>query len=219
MRVLLAGFEPFGGLRRNPTADVVRRLARDGHTRRAGVATTVLPVHRRRAPEALERALSRHQPETLLLTGVALGRTRVEVERLGVNCYRGASSRGAGRRIRKNGPDGLFSTLPLAAVVTELRRAGLRAGISESAGTYTCNLVLYLALCWAREGLPSGRRPPKGVAFLHVPPTDESLDESRRATGAPTVELDLLVEGLGSLARSVISWRTGALLDQDSSLT
>jgi pyroglutamyl-peptidase len=106
-----------------------------------------------------------------------------------VNCWRAPGGRGLGRPIVAGGPDGLFSTVPLAAALASLRRGGLPAEVSESAGTYACNLALYLALL----GAPAGRL----ATFVHLPPTPESLPpgSGRR----PTVELERLVAALRAL--------------------
>lgn len=167
-RVLLTGFEPFGGLTSNPTARAVRRLARDPDCRAAGLRTSVLPVDRRQAPARLERLLRRHRPQALLLTGIAVGRGEFCFERTAVNVWSEAGSRGLGEPIHREGPDGLFATAPARPALEALRRGG-PARISESAGTYACNLVLYEALRWTREGTPWGGPAPLWTAFVHVP--------------------------------------------------
>jgi pyroglutamyl-peptidase len=117
------------------------------------------------------------------MTGLAAGRTSVAVERIAVNCWRRAGDRGEGRPIRRGGPDGLFSTLPMGPCLRELRRAGLPASISESAGTYCCNLVLYEALLAARtEG-------PAQVGYLHLPATAESLPAGLALPCVPAARL------------------------------
>jgi pyroglutamyl-peptidase len=168
--LLLTGFEAFAGLRANPTAKVVRRLARDPDCRAAGVRTAILPVDREAAPPRLASLLQRHRPEALVLCGVAVGRRELCFERIAVNVWRDLGKRGHGEAIRRGAPDGLFATAPLAASVRALKRGG-PARVSESAGTYACNLVLYEALLWAREGTPWGGPAPRWSSFIHVPAT------------------------------------------------
>lgn len=199
-RVLVTGFVPFGALRRNPSADLVRRLARDPACRAAGVRAAVLPVHRTLAPRELARLLARHRPEVLLLTGVAAGRDACCHELAGVNAWRSLRSpRGsAAVRILRGGPASLRSTLSSRPVLDALRASGLSARTSRSAGTFACNLVLYLALRWASHpprGLaPHGAR----VAFLHLPATPESLP-ARPRKPVPTVRLERLARGVRAL--------------------
>ena len=174
--MLLTGFEPFGGRPRNPSGDIAEALGRDPRLRAAGVVTAILPVHRTRAPAALLRLLRRHHPETLVLTGLAAGRKAISLERIAVNCWRRAGDAGVGVAIDRHGPDGLFATLPAAACLRALRRGGAPASMSESAGTFCCNLVLYRALSWAALGeLPGGGTPPTRIGFIHLPATAESL--------------------------------------------
>ncbi len=169
-RILLTGFEAFGGLCSNPSATAVRRLARDPECREAGMRTAVLPVGRNVSPARLATLLQRHRPEALVLCGVALGRQEPCFERTAVNVWRDEGTRGAGQPIHRGGPDGLFATAPLAASVKALRRGG-PARISESAGTFVCNLTLYESLRWSREGTPWGGPAPRWCAFIHVPAT------------------------------------------------
>ena len=191
--LLLTGFGPFGEITANPTARAVRRLARDPRCRALGLKTAVLPVDRDESPARLAALLKRHRPRGLILTGVAAGREEICFERTAVNVWRDVGGRGHGRRIHPGGPDGLFATGPLAASVQALR-AGGPARVSESAGTYACNLVLYEALRWTREGTPWGGPAPRWTAFVHVPATpgcgapaeaptwsEKALEESLRA--------------------------------------
>jgi pyroglutamyl-peptidase len=193
--VLLTGFAPFGDLRRNPSADVVRRLARDASLRRLGLRTAVLPVDRRNAPRRLDELVDRRQPRVLLLTGVAAGRPAISVERIAVNCYRRPGDQGAGRPIAPAGPDGLFVTIPLERSVALLRDSGAAAGISETAGTFACNLILYHAL-WRVHG----GRGPLAIGFVHLPATPESLPEG---DARPAEALVTLARGVAALVRGL----------------
>lgn len=193
-RILLTGFEAFGELSANPTARAVRRLARDPDCREAGMRTGVLPVDREASPARLARLLQRHRPEALVLCGVAVGRRELCFERTAVNVWRDLGTRSHGRPIHGRGPDGLFATAPLEASVRALRRGG-PAGVSESAGTYACNLVLYEALRWRREGSPWGGPAPRWCAFIHVPATPGC----GAPAGSPLLPAEQVENGLRAL--------------------
>ena len=193
-RILLTGFEAFGGLRSNPTASVVRRLARDPDCRSAGMRTAVLPVGREASPARLATLLARNRPEALILTGVAVGRDELCFERTAVNVWRGEGTRGPGRAIHRGGPDGLFATAPLAASLRALGRGG-PAGLSESAGTFACNLTLYESLRWSREGTPWGGPAPRWCAFIHVPATPGC----GAPAGTPVMPAEQVERGLKAL--------------------
>ena len=193
-RALATGFEPFGDLLRNPSGDVARQLGRDPALRQLGLRVALLPVHRRDAPRRLRDLLERLRPRIVLLTGVAVGRPWITVERVAVNCYRRAGDGGIGRPIRAAGPDGLFSTFPLDSAIRHLSLPGAPARISESAGTFTCNLVFYTALDLA------GREPllaPNRIAFIHLPASPESLPGG---DGRPSWPLPSLAKAIRRLA-------------------
>jgi pyroglutamyl-peptidase len=192
-RVLLTGFEPFGPHARNPTADAIEALSRDPTLRERGVSFGLLPVGRAECLAALEGLLDRDRPDVALLTGLAATRGVVTVERVAINCWWPPGASGTGEAIVDDGPDGLFSTLPLDAVVGALQGSGVRAEVSDTAGTYACNLALYRALLDAA----TGRRPGLRAGFVHVPPTPETSDPPRLAG---TLPLDALVRALRAAA-------------------
>lgn len=201
-RLLLTGFEPFAGWRRNPSGDLVRRLGRDAALRARGLRTAVLPVDRARSVARLRELLERHRPAVLLMTGLAAGRAQVGVERIAVNVWRRAGDRGVGVPIDRGGPDGRFTTLPLGELAEALALGGAPAQISESAGTYCCNLVTYRALGWSREGsLPGGGPAPSRVGFVHLPATPESLP---RGKAVPVLPEEALLEGLRAACEGLL---------------
>jgi pyroglutamyl-peptidase len=201
-RLLLTGFEPFGGMPRNPSGDAVLALAKDAVLHRAGLVTAILPVHARETPRRLLELLASQRPRAVVLTGVASGRPRVSVERIAVNCWRVSGAAGAGRHIVEDGPDGLFTTLPLDASVEALSQPGVPAVVSESAGTFACNLALYTALLRARLEPEAG---PVLAGFVHLPATPESLPARRRAgTLTPTLALDVEIAALRGLCRMLL---------------
>lgn len=193
----MAGFEPFGGWTRNPSETAAKALARDRGLRARGVRTVVLPVHRVRAPQALHAAVQRWQPEILVLTGLAASRTVLTLERIGVNWYRSPKG-GPGRRIVDDGPDALFSTLPWERSLAALRRGG-PAEMSESAGTYACNLVLYLSL------LGRGESGPRLAGFVHLPPTVGCAPPAARpGAAAPALDDAAVARSLRALCLELL---------------
>lgn len=201
--LLVTGFEAFGEFETNPTASLVEGL--DGG--RAGgvpVRTALLPVSYERAPARLLEAVERLRPDAVVCCGLAARATAVGVERIGVN----VKDRGPGDGLPDNdgaaprdepvvpgGPDGLFATLPVRAVVEALHACGIPAVASGSAGTYVCNAVLYTLLHHLR-----GATPPVPAGFLHFP----------RSTGlavtdphAPSMDSDTMRRALGTALETV----------------
>src|SRR5207253_8283896 len=80
-----------------------------------------------------------------------------------------------------------FSSLPVKAMVGAIRAAGIPAELSNTAGTYVCNHVLYGVLHFLAA---SGRKARAG--FVHLPYSEEQVLES----GAPAMALDSMVKGI-----------------------
>lgn len=167
-RVLVTGFEPFGGDDVNPSWLAAERLATDppgGLDVRAERLSCVFGT----SVEELRRAVARHEPDLVLCTGLAGGRSDLSVERTAVNVDDARIPDNAGRQpvdepVVPGGPAAYFSSLPVKACVAAVREAGLPASVSQTAGTFVCNHVFYgLAHLTATE-LPDLRG-----GFVHVP--------------------------------------------------
>lgn len=174
MRVLVSGFEPFGGQRVNASLEAVRLLPdRIGD---ASLARVVLPVAFGRDVGELYRAVAEHEPDVCICVGQAGGRPDVSPELVGIN-YRLArtpDNDGAcpvGEPVVAGAPDAYFSTLPVHAIARRIRQAGIPASVSYSAGTFCCNEVLY-----ALMHLVATERPCMRAGFIHVPYLPEQVD-------------------------------------------
>jgi pyroglutamyl-peptidase len=166
MRILITGFEPFGGDALNPSEKLVLALA---ETAMPGldITTTILPCAFAAMPPALEAAIARHRPNILLGFGLAGGRSSISVERIGINVIdaRIADNEGAqpvDAPVIAGGPAAYFVTIPIKAIYKHLNEAGIPAEISQTAGTFVCNAALYTSLHLAKE-----RQMRSG--FVHLP--------------------------------------------------
>jgi pyroglutamyl-peptidase len=162
--ILVTGFEPFGGLVRNPSADVARAVAG------GAIEAAVLPVDYERVGPAL-RDLLEHAWDAVLLLGVAVGRPQISLERVAINFRDRMRPDNAGlvpedAAVVPGGPAAYFSTLPLERLLGALVAEGLPAAISLSAGAYLCNAAFYLA----RHALDARGTP---CGFVHLPPTED----------------------------------------------
>jgi len=189
-RVLLTGFEPFGGEAINPSWEVARRLESPGPD--VELHRRLLPVHAQRVQEALAEAMARHEPDLVLALGQAGGRFQVTPERVGINLviYRDASGGTHEEPIVVDGPAAYFTTLDLHAMVAAMQRRGVPAGVSNSAGTYICNEVTYLTQHVAATGL---RSLPAG--FIHLPYLPEQV--TKRAP-TPSMAIETMLLGVGA---------------------
>lgn len=191
--ILVTGFEPFGGMPVNPTEQLVSALdeaAVPGVT----LHTAVLPVAYDECANVVRDLLDRHEPDAVIACGLAAGRAAVTPERIAVNVKDTASDQSiadnTGRRpsdepIVPDGPDGLFSTLPVREIVVALQAAGIPAAISNTAGTYICNNTMYAVLDHLRR---AGRNVPAG--FLHFPASTEMAVGDPRLPSLPMATME-----------------------------
>ena len=166
MRILITGFEPFGGQSINPSWEVARAL--DGlHLPQAQVRAVQLPCVFAQAMTVLKRALQDTEPDIVLALGQAEGRSDISVERIAINIMDARIADNAGAQpidqpVVVGGPAAYFSTLPIKHLVNRLRAVGFPASVSQTAGTFVCNQVFY-----ALQHALAGRAVRSG--FVHLP--------------------------------------------------
>lgn len=169
MRILVTGFEPFGGQSLNPSWEVARALhgLQLPGLQGAQVVAVQLPCVFAQALPALQQALMQHTPDIVLALGQAEGRCDLSVERIAINVMDARIPDNAGAQpidvpVIAGGPASYFSTLPIKSLVAGLRAAGFPASVSQTAGTFVCNQVFYaLQHTLAGQGVHSG--------FVHLP--------------------------------------------------
>ena len=144
------------------------------------MVSSILPVDGLVAPKKLERLLSKLEPDAVLMLGLAAGRTQIALERVALNVleYRIPDNAGVtkrGEQVLEGQADALFSSLPMTEILEAWREARVPAYISDSAGTYLCNQIMFLARA-LRPSLPAG--------FIHLP-ADENLALATRQAFVP----------------------------------
>ena len=167
MKILVTGFDPFGGETVNPAWEAVSRLPAE--TGGAEIVKLQVPTMFGLAPEAVLREVERLRPDAVVSVGQAAGRTAITPERIAINCEEAsipdnAGFQPAGGPVVEGGPDGYFSLLPVKEMAAAIQAAGLPGKVSNTAGTYVCNHLMYhiLHACHTRyPGMRSG--------FIHVP--------------------------------------------------
>lgn len=185
-RILLTGFEPFNKASLNSSKEVVERI-----THPAVVAKAILPVVFGKSARELCQLIDLHNPDVIISLGQAEGRREISFERVAINLddSRIADNDGnipVDQAIVNNGPNAYFATLPTKELVEAVRKGGVAANLSLSAGSFVCNHVFYAALhhIQNRETL---------AGFIHLPLMAEQVDEF---PGMPTMELTEMVRGI-----------------------
>ncbi|KGD79199.1 pyroglutamyl-peptidase I [Pantoea vagans] len=190
--VLMTAFEPFGGETINPSWEAVRAL----EGKQIGGATIVirqLPVVFSEVLNVLNRALEEVKPDAVLSVGQAGGRSDITVERIGINVDDARIPDNAGNQpvdepIVAGGPAAYFSRLPIKAIVAAVREAGIPASVSQTAGTFTCNRVMYGLLHWLEQ-----QKSPARGGFIHIPYLPE---QAAQHPGAPSMSVATIIQAL-----------------------
>jgi pyroglutamyl-peptidase len=194
-RVLLTAFEPFGGETVNPSLEALRRVGRTTWPDGVQVATQALPVVYGEALDVLRRAVSSYDPDVVVATGQAGGRSDVTPERVAVNLDDAPADDNAGQApldaaVVLGGPAAYFSTLPVKAITEALRAAAIPASVSHTAGTYVCNHVFYGLM-----HLLATERPQTRGGFVHVPYAHEQVVD-RTEPRPPSLSLATITEAV-----------------------
>lgn len=193
MTILVTAFDPFGGSAENSSLEVLQALPdRIGD---AAVVRRVLPTVFGEAARLAMEAAEALQPGAVVCLGQAAGRKAVTPERVAINLMDASGPDNAGFQpadepVIPGGPAAYFSTLPIKAMTAALREAGLPAAVSNTAGTFVCNSLMYAMLHYA-----ACRRPELRCGFVHVPGPEDGLGTEDLARG--------LAAALAAVSRSL----------------
>ncbi|QIW15533.1 pyroglutamyl-peptidase I [Pasteurellaceae bacterium RH1A] len=190
-KILLTGFEAFGGEAINPSWEVVKRL--EGHRSDQTIFITQLPCVFGLSLEKLYEKIDEIQPDLVICLGQAGGRASISVEKVAINWNDARipdnqQNQPIDTAVVENAPLAYFTSLPCKAMVKAMQEAGLPASLSLSAGSYVCNHVMFgllhhLALHYPRC---------KG-GFIHIPYLPEQVASQ---ANMPSMSLESLEKGL-----------------------
>jgi pyroglutamyl-peptidase len=187
--ILLTGFDPFGGDTQNPSGLIAHALHGQriaGHT----VVAAQLHTEFDESLKQLNELLLQHQPVLTLCLGQAGGRMALSLERIGININDARIADNKGHQpidtpVVVGGPAAYFSNLPVKTMLRATLREGVPCEVSQTAGTFVCNHVLYgLMHLLAQGACPAGAR----GGFVHVPWLPEQ--------GTPHLPLRQMVHGI-----------------------
>lgn len=201
-KVLISGFEPFGGSKTNPSQQLVNRLSKE-QIPGAEIFTIILPVEFDASTEILLAKIDEISPDVVISFGQAEGRDAITPEKIAINLDDAPipDNRGDQRRnqpIQTGGADGYFSTLPIEAILEGVKEAGVACKISLSAGAFVCNHIFYRLQHRLKDSaIRSG--------FVHVPLVPE---QSMEFPTQPVMSLHEMVRGAKALILSTINTNT-----------
>ncbi len=195
MKILVTGFEAFNQEVINPSGEIIKALA---EAFGENLCILKLPVEFKRAGELLEEAIMRLQPDITLSFGQAGKRECITIERVAINVDDAKIPDNIGYQpidttISKIGPAAYFTTLPLRGLLQCLSENEIEAKISNSAGTYVCNHVMYQALHLAETRFPNMK-----AGFIHVPYMKEQAEGKENV---PYMELTEMIKAAEIIIR------------------
>ncbi|MED5018669.1 pyroglutamyl-peptidase I [Paenibacillus chibensis] len=204
MKILITAFEPFGGDEINPTQRLLEDIAKES-IQGAEIHTLLLPVVFDACSEKLIASIESVQPDAVVCCGLASGRTSITPEQIAINLKEvpkeSAIADNNGNRpyneaVNPDGPDGLFTRLPVRQMVEVMQQQGIPASISYSAGTFICNNTMYALLDYIRlHDLPIAG------GFVHFP---ASQDMAVHKPSLPFLSHETMLLGLKVIVGTLI---------------
>ena len=197
-RVLISGFEPFGGSNLNSSQLVVEAISKESFSG-LDLFTVILPVEFGKAADVLLSKVKEIDPEIIIAFGQAEGRKALTPEKIAINLDSARIPDNAGelrvnKAIIEKGADGYFSTLPIEKMVEAVKECGLESEVSLSAGAFLCNHIFYhLQHKLLESGVKSG--------FVHLPLVNEQIAQY---PNQPSWALKDLIQGVKAAILSTL---------------
>ncbi len=199
MKILITCFDPFGNMPVNASKEVLDKI--DETKFDAEIYKIEIPTIRYQSLEKVQKAIEELHPDVVISLGQAGGREDITIERVGINVddFRIPDNGGNSPQdepIYIDGPDAYFSTLPIRKMVNAIKENNIKASISNTAGTFVCNHVLYGTRYYLARHYPNTKS-----GFIHVP----FLKEQGEPLNKPYMELDDIVKGIEISIQAIIS--------------
>lgn len=191
MKLLITGFDPFGGEKINPALEVLKLLPNSIDD--IEIIKLEIPTVFYKSLETLYEAIDKVNPDVVIALGQAGGRKDISIERVAININDAGIPDNEGNQpideiICHDGQGAYFSTLPIKGMVKEICELGVAASVSNTAGTFVCNHLMYGLLHHIyKEGLNIR------AGFIHIPFIPEQIVNR---DGVPSMELETIVKGL-----------------------
>lgn len=166
MKIIVTGFDPFGGEKINPSIECVKALP---EVEGVELIRLELPTVFKESAKRLNEVINEVKPDAVLSVGQAGGRPGITMERIAINVDDARipdniSQQPIDETIQTKGAAAYFSTLPIKRIVKAIREAGIPVEVSNSAGTFVCNHIMYQALFAATKA-----DKPFKAGFMHIP--------------------------------------------------
>lgn len=200
MKILLTGFDPFGNDKINPSIELVKRI--DEKIDSAQIFKIEIPTVFKKSGEILEENIKKIRPDVILSIGKAGGRSAISLERIAINIddariFDNLGEKPIDEKIRIDGENAYFSNLPIKKIVEEIKKENIPAEISNSAGTFVCNHLMYEALYLAKKykNIRAG--------FIHIPYLPEQVINK---TNIHSMDLENSLKAINIAIKTIINY-------------
>lgn len=199
MKILITGFDPFGGEKVNPALEAVKLLPNE--ILGSEIIKLEIPTVFGKSHKVLREAIIKNNPDVVISVGQASGRFGIAPERVAINIDDARIPDNEGNqpideKIFEDGKEAYFSNLPIKAMVAEIKENGLPASVSNTAGTFVCNHVMYAIMYMIEKEFTNIRG-----GFIHVPCIPAQVVDK---VGVPSMSVEDISKGLEYALRAVI---------------
>lgn len=204
MKILVTGFDPFGGESVNPAYEAVKLLP--DQIKGAKIIKLEIPTVFSKSGPAVEAGIKEHEPDVVINVGQAGGRASVTIEKVAINFADARIADNDGEQpidepLQADGETAYFATVPVKAMMQNVRKHGLPCSVSYTAGTYVCNSIMYNVLYMCAKRYPGIR-----AGFIHVPyACSQTVD---KAAGTPSMPLETIAKSLEYAIEAVVENET-----------
>lgn len=200
MKILVTGFDPFGGEKINPAIESVKRLP--DKILDAEIIKLEIPTVIGKSVDKIREKIKEEEPDVVLSIGQAGGRPDITVERVGINCddcriKDNEGNQPIDEKVVEDGPAAYFATIPIKAMVEHIKEGKIPASVSNTAGTFICNHVLY-GVCHIK----ATEYPNMRTGFIHIPFLPEQVTDKKNM---PSMALETIVKGLELAIEAIIT--------------
>lgn len=201
MKCLVTGFDPFGGEEINPALEAVKLLPEEING--AKIVKLEIPTVFGKSAEVVQTKIEEIQPDVVLNIGQAGGRFAISPERVAINVDDARIPDNEGNQpvdeaIQPQGQPAYFSQLPIKAMVAAMKEAGIPAVVSNTAGTFVCNHIMYQV-----QYMIDTKYPEMKGGFIHVPFIPQQVVDK---AGQPAMSIEDIAKGLTAAVEAIVDY-------------
>lgn len=201
MKILVTGFDPFGGEKINPAIEAVKLLPNT--IKGAEIEKLEIPTVFHKSADVVREKMNEFKPDVVLNIGQAGGRMGLTPERVAINQDDARIPDNEGNQpidvaIQEDGQPAYFTKLPIKAMVEAMKNAGIPASVSNTAGTFVCNHIMYQTLYLVDKEFPEAK-----AGFMHIPfMTEQVLDKPNQ----PAMSLTDMARGIEAAIEAIVEY-------------